>query len=254
MKQLIFVLAFLPLFSNAQIGYSVNVTKLMATADDCDGGSPLCLSAPQDPVFNIWVTDAEGNEQTNCFVFDGDAAMGFGLWNDIPDFELSNQSYVNTNYISFDMGAFESDALSGIPCTSGSLDDNIYDRAFNKLITTASMPMNVVYTDTLEVGGMYYMVVDILWYDYASLNEISNELAVAISPNPSNGVFKINLTEANVNKFDLMVYDVSGNEIYTNSIDAKEAMLDLTNQKAGIYFVEIVTDNRSITKRIQLQN
>lgn len=253
MKHILLAIAFLPLFSNAQIGYSVNVTKLMATADDCDGGG-LCLSAPQDPVFNIWVTDAEGNEQTNCFAFDGDAAMDFGLWNDIPDFELSNQSYVNTNFISFDMGAFESDALSGISCTSGALDDNIYDRAFNTLIATTSMPMNVVYTDTLEVGGMYYIVVDILWYDYASLDEISNELAVAISPNPSNGIFKVNLTDAKENDFEIKVLDVSGSEILSDFVNGKQTTIDLTHQKAGIYFVKIISNNRSITKRIQVQH
>src|SRR5690606_10355518 len=162
------------------------------TADNCDGGG-LCLSAPQDPVFNIWVTDAESNEHTNCWAFDNDNDMEFGEWNDIVDYELANESYVNTNYLSFDMGAFESDAISGISCSSAFGDDNVFDRAFNKLITMASMPMNTPYIDTISVGDMYYMEVEILWYDYASLNEISDELAVAISPNPSNGIFNIQL-------------------------------------------------------------
>ena len=82
----------------------------------------------------------EANENTNCWTFDNDNAMAYGVWNDITDYELANESYVNTNYLSFDLGAFESDALSGISCSSGTLDDNVFDRAFNKLITKLFTP------------------------------------------------------------------------------------------------------------------
>lgn len=253
MKILLLSISMMTFLANAQIGYSVHVTKLMATADDCDGGG-FCLSAPQDPVFNIWVTDAQANENSACFTFDNDDNMAYGVWNDIPDFELANESYVLTNYLSFDLGAFESDAFSGISCTSGTFDDNVFDRAFNKLITTGSMPMNVVYTDTLVVGGIYNMVVDILWFDYASLDEISDELSVAISPNPSSGVFKINLTDLQENEFNITVSDVSGNSIYSNFVNGTQTSIDLSSHNTGVYFVNIVSNNRSVTKRIQVQH
>ena len=191
MKILLLAILGISFLSNSQVGYTVKVTKLMAKADDCDGGG-LCLSAPQDPVFNLWVTDAETTENTNCWTFNNDNDMEYNEWNDIVDYELANEAYVNTNYLSFDMGAFESDAISGISCSSGFGDDNVFDRAFNKLITLSSIPMNVTYVDTISVGSMYYMEVEILWFDYASLDEITPELAVAISPNPSN-VFLISI-------------------------------------------------------------
>ncbi len=254
MKTILLSITMMSFLASAQIGYTVTVTKLMATADDCDGGG-FCLLAPQDPVFNVWVTDAQANENTNCWAFNGDNAMDYGVWNDIADYELANESYVNTNYISFDMGAFESDALStDISCFAGGLDDNVFDRAFNKLITTASMPMNAVYTDTLVVGGIYNMVIDIIWHDYASIDENPNELAVAISPNPSNGVFKINLTDLLENEFEVSVYDLAGNAILTDMVNGNQSTIDLTNQKTGIYFVKIISNNRSVTKRVQIQH
>lgn len=246
----IFMMSFL---ASAQIGYTVHVTKLMATADDCDGGWP-CVAAPQDPVFNIWVTDAAANENTNCWTFNNDDDMEFGVWNDIVDYELANEAYVLTNYFSFDMGAFESDAISGISCTSGTLDDNVFDRAFNKLITTNTAQMNVTYIDTLVVGDMYYMVIEILWHNYAGIDENPNELAVAISPNPSNGVFKINLTDVIENEFEISVQDISGKTVYSDFVNGKETTLNLTEQISGIYFVKIISNKRSVTKRIQIQH
>ena len=253
MKTILLSIFMLSFWANAQIGYTIHVTKLMATADDCDGGG-FCLSAPQDPVFNIWVTDAAANENTNCWTFNNDDNMEYGVWNDIPDYELANEAYVLTNYFSFDIGAFESDAISGISCSSGTLDDNVFDRAFNKLITTSMIPMGVTYTDTLVVGDMYYMVVDINWHDYAGIDENPNELAVAISPNPSNGIFKINLTDVIENEFEISVQDLSGKTIYNDFINGKEATLNLTEQISGIYFVKIISNNRSVTKRVQVQN
>lgn len=253
MKILLIAIISVPLLSFSQVGYTVKVTQLMAKADNCDGGG-LCLSAPQDPVFNIWVTDAESNENTNCWAFDNDNDMEYGEWNDIADYELANESYVNTNYLSFDMGAFESDAISGISCSSAFGDDNVFDRAFNKLITMTSMPMNVPYIDTISVGDMYYMEVEILWHNYASLAEISDELAVAISPNPSNGIFNIQLTESGINGFKINVYDISGVEIYSNDVTLNQTSIDLLDYKPGTYFIKVVTENRSVTKKILLHN
>ena len=253
MKTILLSLFMISFAASAQIGYTIHVTKLMATADDCDGGG-FCLSAPQDPVFNIWVTDAAANENTNCWGFDNDDDMAYGLWNDITDYELANEAYVLTNYFSFDMSAFESDALSGISCSAGGLDDLVFDRTFVKLITTSMVPMNTIYTDTLSLGGAYNMVIEIMWHDYAGIDENPNELAVAVSPNPSNGVFKINLTDVVENEFEITVQDITGKTIYRDFVNGKETTLNLTEQISGIYFVNIISNNRSVTKRIQIQH
>jgi hypothetical protein len=79
-------------------------------------------------------------------------------------------------------------------------------------------------------------------------------LAVAISPNPSNGVFKINLTDLLENEFEVSVYDLAGNAILTDMVNGNQSTIDLTNQKTGIYFVKIISNNRSVTKRVQIQH
>ena len=56
-KLLLASIAFHAFIASSQINYTVDVLRLKAYADDCDGGAPFCLNAPQDPIFNIWVTD-----------------------------------------------------------------------------------------------------------------------------------------------------------------------------------------------------
>src|SRR3989338_8231859 len=121
MKHVLLPLTFLPLLASAQynVAYTVTVTKLKALADDCDGGAPFCLNAPQDPVFNMWTNDGQANENTNCWIFEEDPEIEYGLWKDIQNLEIANESGVNTSYISFDMSVFESDAIGSPGCTSG---------------------------------------------------------------------------------------------------------------------------------------
>ena len=74
---------------------------------------------------------------------------------------------------------------------------------------------------------------------------------IAIYPNPSNGIFNINLGEINPTLIE--VYDVSG-KIILSKKDIKssnfETSIDLTSAAQGIYFVKIEADNQQIVKRI----
>lgn len=98
------------------------------------------------------------------------------------------------------------------------------------------------------------MEIEILWHDYASVDELSNELSVAISPNPSNGLFNIQLTEADASSFQVTVYDISGTEVYSESVLSKNKAIDLSNHKAGTYFIKVLTENKSVVKKVLLQN
>ena len=102
-----------------QISYTVKVTKLMALADDCDGeftdpilGLTFCPFAPQDPVFQMWVSDnGNTNEDYYCWAFDSDDDQAYGLWNDIPDVEIKSEYNVVADHIKFEAAGFESDFI-----------------------------------------------------------------------------------------------------------------------------------------------
>lgn len=78
-------------------------------------------------------------------------------------------------------------------------------------------------------------------------NSISN--ALLVYPNPSNGLFVLDLTGISKEEYTAAVYDVSGKLIF----EAKNTnTLDLSNFNNGIYTLTIKTNTTSITKKLSL--
>lgn len=75
--------------------------------------------------------------------------------------------------------------------------------------------------------------------------------SISIYPNPSNGIFTVNLGEINPSLIE--VYDISG-KIILSKKDFKnnnfETTIDLSSASQGVYFVKIVEDKQQIVKRI----
>ncbi len=73
------------------------------------------------------------------------------------------------------------------------------------------------------------------------------ENMIGISPNPSTGVFSISGLSSNS---VLRLFDLQGREI---PCQLEEGKLDLFNQPKGIYQLQIVTDDKVVGKRIQVE-
>ncbi|OFZ10180.1 MAG: hypothetical protein A3D92_15150 [Bacteroidetes bacterium RIFCSPHIGHO2_02_FULL_44_7] len=255
MKHVLLPLTFLPLLASAQynVAYTVTVTKLKALADDCDGGAPFCLNAPQDPVFNMWTNDGQANENTNCWIFEEDPEIEYGLWKDIQNLEIANESGVNTSYISFDMSGFESDAIGSPGCTSGLSDDAVYDRQFVEQFDLLTIPAESTYVDTIDLEGVYFAIIEIYWEDLnAGLFDLNNGLLFKMGPNPSKGSFDIRLTEGTIQEFDLRITDIAGREVYKRSESGGLAHVDLSGQERGMYFVSLSAEGKTSTRSLIL--
>jgi hypothetical protein len=70
-----------------------------------------------------------------------------------------------------------------------------------------------------------------------SVNNIEDDLEVSVFPNPSNGVFNLNMGE-NVHAA-LKVYNLLGECVYRQSIAVSNAEIDLKSQPNGFYFLQI---------------
>ncbi|MDR6403479.1 MULTISPECIES: T9SS type A sorting domain-containing protein [Chryseobacterium] len=86
----------------------------------------------------------------------------------------------------------------------------------------------------------------------ADPNHVKKDITVTetkqfqLSPNPTQGTFKIVLNKAFENG-TVDVTDLSGNKVYTTSFkQQKEIDVDLTNQKEGIYLVKIISNHGEI--------
>jgi hypothetical protein len=83
--------------------------------------------------------------------------------------------------------------------------------------------------------------------EFIENNEIVDD--VNIAPNPSIGVFQIDLSEVKASR--ICVIDLFGKELYQcENIENDKVEIDLTNFPSNIYIVHIYTDTQHITKRI----
>ena len=66
------------------------------------------------------------------------------------------------------------------------------------------------------------------------------ENALSIYPNPSSGIYQISLGGLEIQ--NIRVYDLIGNVLLQAEIlDNKKALINLSNQIDGVYFVEVET-------------
>ena len=69
---------------------------------------------------------------------------------------------------------------------------------------------------------------------------------LSIYPNPSKGIFNISIQEdANVT-----VNDILGKVIYTKKVKAGNNTIDISNYQSGMYLLNIINENGSVTKKL----
>ncbi len=86
------------------------------------------------------------------------------------------------------------------------------------------------------------------------INEIRNELAILVYPNPFEGSVVISFNE-NVQLKSIKVYDLLLQEVFSKTIDnqifnSNELNLDLNELKSGIYMCEFKSENSSRTIKL----
>lgn len=252
MKHFLLSLLLITIISSsiAQINYSITVLQLKAKADDCDGGAPFCLNAPQDPIFNIWVSDQGGNESTYCWIFEEDESADYNLWIDIQNAEVANETNVNTSTITIEMSGFETDALFSATCSSDSGDDAIQDRQLAQQFDLSSIPHDTPFTTTVDIADTYYAQVEIHWVDLsANVNELSSN-TFNVFPNPSNGQFTVQ-SDLGLNT-TLQIIDLSGRTVQTIDNVNSSQQIDLTGIDKGTYHGVLTHDNKRITQKCMI--
>ena len=87
------------------------------------------------------------------------------------------------------------------------------------------------------------------------VNELNNNPGLAIYPNPTSDVFTLDVNGiASGETFTFMVYNSYGKEIYRQVVNAKadsyKKVIDMSDFKAGIYFVKVETEKGTTTTKV----
>jgi hypothetical protein len=112
----------------------------------------------------------------------------------------------------------------------------------------------------LTVGTHYYVCTNhvsmgmkgtIIVQNPNGIAENKNLTTISVYPNPSNGKFQFELSGwESAKKSNLEIYNMLGEKIYQSEITNPNSEIDLSNQKSGIYFMEIYCGETVLTKKI----
>ena len=80
-----------------------------------------------------------------------------------------------------------------------------------------------------------------------SVNDMEN--STLVYPNPSHGIFNLNLGEG---QWDIEVYDITGRKVYENRLDG-HSIFDLGQCHKGIYFLKASNESSSLTTKVVIQ-
>lgn len=86
----------------------------------------------------------------------------------------------------------------------------------------------------------------------SGIAEMFDIKTIVMFPNPSKGIFNLLLPEIN-NKVEIKVFDVNGRVIYeSESIKNRNIIIDISNQSAGLYFIQLEINHTKLTKKLIL--
>ena len=82
------------------------------------------------------------------------------------------------------------------------------------------------------------------------ITEFENNIRIV--PNPSNGLFSINLGSINPSQFSIKIMNINGQIVYySNTMNVQQ--IDLSKEAKGIYFLSIIWDNNIYNTKIMLK-
>ncbi len=86
-----------------------------------------------------------------------------------------------------------------------------------------------------------------------SFNDLFETNELRVFPNPSNGSINLSFS-SEPGKVDIVLFDLRGRAIHTESTHLKNHSLSLENLDSGSYLLKVTTSGRVISKRVIIAN
>ena len=86
------------------------------------------------------------------------------------------------------------------------------------------------------------------------LEDLAYRIETNIYPNPSNGIFYLELKAEESESFHVKVFNLIGRTILTEKIETNQEMrFDLSTQPKGVYFIQVESGKEQFIKRLVLR-
>jgi len=141
--------------------------------------------------------------------------------------------------------------------TNASLSTGCFENSFTLLTFpvsfTVSSSTTTITAGTEVVREIVYGDIPLNYSDNCatnvSISEYETNDFISVYPNPSNGIFTIQ-SEEEITSVE--IYNLLGEEIYLSS-KANKNVIDLSNQSKGIYFVKIISGDKTYSQKIVVE-
>ena len=217
-----------------------------------------------DGIYTIELTMEAGDYEYKYFM---NAGWTGGEWDggDNRAFTVSNDMVINNVW-----GVFESypvtfivvdkDAavIEGAVITLTGYGEQTTDATGTAVFDSVSNANNIAYTVVAEgyvtventVNVNAAVTVDIVM-SLEGIDELTTN-GFNIYPNPSDGMFNIK-SERTLDNAQLFIRDINGKLILSEILNSDINKIDISNSPAGIYLLQIITDNKIINHKILLK-
>ncbi|MBI4931800.1 MAG: T9SS type A sorting domain-containing protein [Bacteroidetes bacterium] len=86
-----------------------------------------------------------------------------------------------------------------------------------------------------------------------NVNEMADGFIANVYPNPSSGIFTIQMADGRGKRADVKVYNVLGECVHKSLLLTPKSLIDLRNQSKGVYYLQISTNDKVITMKIIIE-
>ncbi len=158
--------------------------------------------------------------------------------------------------------------------------EDLCNEDWDPYLLTQGTPEGGVYTGDYVTEGMYFHPTEAgsgeftVTYTYdengcegfaeqvitvvncVGVNENPEAVSLEVYPNPTTGLFNLNINAMELANAELLVMDIVGKVIYTQTVNVQGSelvSLNLSNNPKGVYFVQIKNDTQSVSKKVFLK-
>ena len=126
---------------------------------------------------------------------------------------------------------------------------------------TATMNLVVETADEVATGHILEAGLDLFKvYDAnppvnTAVPELNDLLNYSVYPNPSAGVFIVDIELAEITDLKVLVYNATGQQVFETKVEdalSEQLQIDLTGKSAGVYFLQFISTKGSFTDRLSI--
>lgn len=152
--------------------------------------------------------------------------------------------------------SFVNTTISGLPFTSSwdFGDGNTASTTNASHTYTANGTYTVALTISNACGS--YTVLQQVVVTGVGVEEVSVLKDIKVYPNPSEGIFSLEISNIDIDKLNVDVMDITGRVIFTSVEEAKGGLsktIDLSSFAKGVYYLRLQSGSSSETRRIVIQ-